>query len=518
LGDYWLMVRRRRKLLVLSWVAIFIGTVFLSIALPDIYRASTVILVEAQQVPESYVRSTVASSVQERLRTITQQIKSRTRLEQVIRELRPRDDLQDIETDIGKMSRSIEVEVKGNAASTAAFIVSYVGKDPRTVMLVTNKLASLFIEENAKVRERLAIGTTDFLGRELQRVRALLEAQEKAISEFKQRYMGELPEEQSTNLRTLDRLQAQLQTNMEAMGSARNRKSLLLQQFSLLPSDVTLDTNTNSLEQQLTQRHEALAALQQLHTDAYPDVIRLKREVAELQAKLAAHRSRPPVSERPQPTRAAPGSLRWRLQEEINQVDLEVEKLRLQQESVREQIAAYEKKVANAAQREQELQVLTRDYESTQKNYASLSERQMQAKIAENLEKRQKAEQFQVLDPAPMPTKPWKPDRFRILIMGLMLGLGVGCGAVFLAENLDRSFHDPEDLKQFTTLPVLVSIPLLTTAAEQRQLRLKRRLSYAACVFIPVVTIAAVHLFWIRVDLLFAHTLQLLRPWFRHGL
>ena len=120
--------------------------------------------------------------------------------------------------------------------------------------------------------------------------------------------------------------------------------------------------------------------------------------------------------------------------------------------------------------------MLSRDYENTKQNYSSLLAGHMQAKVAENLEKRQKAEQFKVLDPALLPVEPWKPDRRKILLMGLVLGLGVGCGAVVLAEYLDRSFHDPEDLKQSTDLPVLVMVPLLPSAGERSIPQRKQRL------------------------------------------
>jgi hypothetical protein len=174
-------------------------------------------------------------------------------------------------------------------------------------------------------------------------------------------------------------------------------------------------------------------------------------------------------------------------------------------------MAEYEQKITNGALREQELMVLTRDYESTRRNYDSLLAGQMQAKVAENLEKRQKAEQFKVLDPAPVPTIPWKPDRYKLLMLGLVAGFGVGCGALVLAEYLDRSFHDIEELKQLTSLPVLATIPLVMTTAEQRQQRFKRRCSYAAWVILPVAAMAAV-LFWLQTDAVFARAIQLLKP------
>jgi polysaccharide chain length determinant protein (PEP-CTERM system associated) len=447
------------------------------------------------------------------MRTITQQIMSETRLEQVIRDLHLLDGLPDrkaMERYITSMRSNITIEVKGSDA----FIVSYKEQDPHTAMVVANKLASLFIEENVKVREQRAIDTTEFLSQELRRVSQLLETQERAISEFKRRYMGELPQQQETNQRTLDRLQQQLQANLEAMEGARRRKSLLLQQLAVLPAGSSLapEPQPHMLEQQLAQRREALLALQQLFTDDYPDVIRLKREVADLQARVIIPQPRSREAEREPPASSVPGSLHWQIQEEVSRIDLEVQRLQSQQDNLQRDRAAYEKKVANATQREQELHVLTRDYESTRQNYASLLDRRMHAQIAENLEKRQKAEQFKVLDAAGLPTKPWAPNRLKLLAMGLVLGIAVGGGAVFAVEYLDHSFRDPEDLKHYTGLPLLATIPFVLTAAEVRRQRLQRCLRYATGVGLPVATLAALHLFWMKIDLLVARILQLLKP------
>jgi succinoglycan biosynthesis transport protein ExoP len=517
--DYWLLIRRHRWLLILPFVTICIGTVLYSRILPDIYRASTSVLVEAPKVPESYVPSTVSTRVQDRLRTINQQIKSRTRLEQVARELQLINnslEAKALDDYLTKMSDNIKVTVQGSGNDI--FIVSYEDQEPRTVMLVANKLVSLFINDNLKMRAQYAEGTTEFLETELQRVGNVLQTQEKIVTEYKQRYMGELPAQQDANQRTLDRLQMQLQSIGATLESVRTRKRLILRQLSQQESEATpspTDTARHSgepsgLEHQLAQHRLALATLQRTYVDKYPDIIRLKQEIAELEAQIAAQDSRSQTTERVQPVGMTSRSVRSQQQEEIGQIDQEEGKLRQQQTNIQEQIAAYEKKVANVSRREQELLVLSRDHESIRSNYNSLLARLQQAQVAENLEKRQKAEQFRVLDEARMPTQPWKPKRSRILLAGLGLGLAAGVGAVFLAARLDQAFHAPEDLEQFTALPVLATVPFLMSTVEQHKQRLKRRFFCATCMLIPSVTMVAVHFLWMRIDLLFTRTLTLL--------
>jgi uncharacterized protein involved in exopolysaccharide biosynthesis len=285
--------------------------------------------------------------------------------------------------------------------------------------------------------------------------------------------------------------------------------------------DTTLNITPNAaagpLERQLAERRQALAELRMQFSDHYPDVRRLQQEVSALEKQLAADQTKPPPTTDKKPAGVSLDSLRFELQaqmaglqEEMHQIDSQLQKLHGKQERIRERIAESGRTIAGAAQREQDLMGLTRDYDTTRQNYDSLLAREMQAKVAENLEKRQKAEKFKVLDPAGLPSKPWTPKRGRIIMMGLALGLGAGCGVVFLTEYLDRSFHDPRELQQFTTLPVLATLPLVMTTAEQRKRRLKNWSFYTACVVLPVAAIAGMHFFWMRADLIIRRTLQLL--------
>jgi polysaccharide chain length determinant protein (PEP-CTERM system associated) len=504
--EYWLMFRRHNWIFVCTFLITCLGAFIWVLSLPNIYKASIVILVESQQVPDSFVRSTVSTPVQERLRTLTQQIKSKNRLENVIKDLRLVEEIKDrkfMDIYIDKMIKNIEIETKNNYS----FMVSYYGKDPNVVMKVTNKLAFLFIEENLKVREQHVIGTTKFLADELQRVRALLESQEKVITEYKQRHLGELPGHQEANQRALDRLQSQLQATLDALDSTRNRKSLLSQQLTVLsPTTLTRaepNMGTNALEQQIIRRLEVLTELQGAFTDEYPDVIRLKQEIATLRKQLAAQQVQAPAPEQSQQQmEALPGSLRWRIQEDINQAELQIQNLQREQTNIRKRIGEYEQKIANAAEREQELMILTRGYESTRQEYDSLSERHKRAEMAENLEKRQKAEQFKVLDPARLPTKPWKPNRAKLLMMGLGLGLVAGVGLVLLAEYHDQSFHDPIELEQQLMLPVLATIPVIVTASNKKMARIRKGLLCVVCVIFSVLAVSVFHLFLMKIDVL----------------
>ena len=211
--DYIEIIFRRKWFIIIPFAVSIIGVILAIYFVPRTYKSSTMILVEHQKVPESYVTSTVTVDITERLNTITQQVMSRTRLESVINEFGLYKEARDKRTNeelVELMRGNIEIDVKNEGKrgeGVSSFSISYMGRDPETVMHVTSRLASLFIEENLKVREQQAEGTTEFLDNQLQSLKKSLESQESQIKSYKEQHMGELPSQLEANLRTLDRLQ-----------------------------------------------------------------------------------------------------------------------------------------------------------------------------------------------------------------------------------------------------------------------------------------------------------------------
>ena len=212
-------LRRRWYIIVPLILALGISAGFYK-SLPKVYKASTLILVQPQKVPEAYVRSTVTEGMGDRLTTISQEILSRTRLEKVIQEFNLYSELKmktPMEEIIEMMRKTIEVKVQGGGSIQNSFTVSFMGSEPKTVMMVTNKLAFMFIEENLKVRESRAEGTANFLDRELHLMEEELKKKEQEVRYYKERNLGQLPQQMEANLRTLERLQQQLKSTSESI-------------------------------------------------------------------------------------------------------------------------------------------------------------------------------------------------------------------------------------------------------------------------------------------------------------
>ena len=238
----WEIWKRRKWLAILVFLAVFTAVASVTMFLPAIYQSTTTILVERQQVPETFVQSTITSGIDFRLQTITQQVLSRSRLENLIdrfslyQDLRQRVPLEQV---IERMRQDIlldqtGLQKEGKGETTVAFAISYKGRNPQQVAQVANTLASFYIDENLKIRERQAAGTADFLRGQLDEMKQRLEEQEQRLRQFKERYMGELPEQLHANIAVLENLNIQLRLNGEKRARASEQRGALAQQLAEL--------------------------------------------------------------------------------------------------------------------------------------------------------------------------------------------------------------------------------------------------------------------------------------------
>ena len=478
--DIW---RRRKWLAVVIFVLVFAGVASVTVFLPDVYESTATILVERQQVPEAFVQATVTSSIDIRLQTITQQVLSRSRLEGLINrfglyvELRQQVPLEGV---IGIMRQAITLDQKGDmkqkgskSETTVAFAISYKGENPQQVAQVTNALASFYIDENLKVRELQAVGTAEFLNTQLAEVKHRLEEEEKLLSKFKENYMGELPEQLSANLAVLERLNTQLRLNSEKRSRSMEQRVVLAQQLAELegqrPRGQTMvvpepTPKPDASAERREKLQQELTALRIRYNENYPDISLLKAQIAAIEQQPAALES----PKKPgQPTDAPPTPYMQQMKKEIGELEAEIKALNTEEKNALSSIARYQQRVENTPRRDQELLLILRDYDTAKSLYQSLLKRVEEAKLAENLEQRQKGEQFRLLEPALPQEKPVAPKRSKLLLMGLVAAMGLAGGAVILSEQLHPSFHTADALGAFTQVPVLVSLPRIVIRADR---------------------------------------------------
>ena len=501
--DYTEIFLRRIWYIVIPFTIIMVAAVLYAFSLPKMYNATTLILVTPQKVPDTFVRPTVTSRIEDRLQSIGQEIMSRTRLEQVISEFKLySEEAKSLsgEEIVELMRKNVQVEIKGKEGY---FTISYIGKDPRIVTMVTNKLASLFIEENLKLREQQAQGTSEFLSIELNAMRTKLEEQEGAITRFKKQFMTELPEQRDANLRILEQLQNQYQKIGDNLKAAQDRKLIIQKQLSDMkiqmalgpvsenPREERTDTTTlsdlsqpplpkqkaQSLEEaRLKQARNLLSELKSKYTERHPDIVRTEKYIAELEKSIekmkaqdmgenlsGSETSKKKKDDEKMDMESNP--FYKEMESQLVAAELEVKKLKEEDSKIKARIAEFQARVENTPVRELGMTSLTRDYQNTKETYQSLLKKNQEAQQAENLERRQKGEQFKVIDPARIPEKPMQAKVFKILLAGLLLGMGSGLGMAFLREQMDSSFRDAEDLEATMEFKVLANIPRIQKKA-----------------------------------------------------
>jgi polysaccharide chain length determinant protein (PEP-CTERM system associated) len=495
------VAKRRAWLIILPFVLIAAGTAVESKLTPNMYRSETVILVVPQRIPESYVRATVTSRIEDRLQSIGQQILSRTRLEGIINDLNLYAAARKstvMENVVEMMRKDIAIEtVKGDA-----FKVSYVSGDPRAAMEVANRLASLFIEENRRDREVLADGTNQFLESQLEDARRRLAEHEKKVEEYRRLYSGELPTQVQSNLQVIQNTQLQVQAIVESIDRDRDRRLVLERSIAEASADAKGEASAIGVESspanpaadELETARRSLRSLEGRLTPEHPDVIRAQRLVRELEAKAAASPSAPApaAAARVSPGASARQTRLRGLQEELDNLDRQIAYKQSEERRLRGVMTTYQARVEAAPRRESELIELTRDYATLQQVYTNLLTKREDSKVAANLERRQAGEQFRVLDPARMPETPFSPNRVRMNVMGAFAGLVVGLALAGLLEFRDTTLRTDDDVVVSLGLPVLAMIPLMVTSVDQqRQIRL-RWIAVAAAAAVMVLSTAAV--------------------------
>jgi len=504
------ILRRRIWLVLVPLAVVAATTAVVSRLLPDRYKSETLILVVPQRVPESYVKSTVTARIEDRLQSIIQQILSRTRLERIIQDFNLYPDERKtgiMEEVVEGMRKDITVQVvKGDA-----FRVSYAGRDPRTVMRVTERLASLFIEENLRDREILAEGTNSFLETQLDDARRRLIEQEKKLEEYRKRFSGQLPTQTDTNLQSIQNTQLQIQAIVESLNRDKDRRLLLQRQIADVEQDIsTAETvrststrpaavvttpdeiaATGNSQQQLESAKASLASMELRLKADHPDVVRMKRMVRDLETKVAAE-SKDAVSPLDVQRKKRLADLRL----ELSQVDSQIAAKQDDEVRLRAQATAYQARVDAAPTRESEMTELMRDYKTLQDLYASLLAKKEDSKIAANLERRQIGEQFKLLDPAQLPEVPFTPNRILINGAGVAGGFALGLMLIALAEYRDNTFKSEQDVTSVLRLPVLAIVPVMESTTEhsrafRRRLMLNFGLSATvlACVAVVVYTL-----------------------------
>jgi succinoglycan biosynthesis transport protein ExoP len=426
---------RRKWHVAIPFVLVVAAALAAAYALPEKFRSRTVILVESEKVPDSFVKAMATESASRRLVTLQQEVLSRTRLERLIKEVDPYPGATG-----GSMTRMVEA-LRDNTTVTVrgsdAFTISFVHRDPRKAMEVTSRLATLFIEEKSESRGAQVEDAYTFIETQVQEAKQELEGREQALRRYKEQHMGTLPEQLNSNLATLQALQLEQQTIGQSLRAAMERQSAI--------EASPVGAAALAPDPELNQLRTRLAELRLRYTDAHPDVRAVLAQIARIEESMS----------KPVGTEPAGG----RVRDQLEQLRAEVRTLQAKRQEVDGRIAAIQGRVENTPKTEQELATLTRDHQKLQDNYLGLLNKKLDARMSERLEKRWKGEQFRILDPAHFPERRDFPNRMLFALAGLCLGILAGLATAFGAEFLDHSIQTAQELESLLPYKVLATIP-----------------------------------------------------------
>jgi polysaccharide chain length determinant protein (PEP-CTERM system associated) len=509
---------RRRWLIAGTAVAVALGTIALSFHLPNRYTSEATIFAVQQRVPERYVVPTATADPSQALEAMVQEVLSRPRLLAVIDEFgllaEERKRLQP-EQLFKLIRRDLKIEPLERMLGRGdvnAFKISFVADTPQLAQVVTQRLTTLFIEQNLKARADQATTTTEFLREQLKISRQDLDQQEQRLRDFKMQYLGELPEQQQGNLGILSSLQSQLDNVMASRNQAQQQRlylESLLGEYErrgsrsapVRSANGEILTPLQAAESDLLRLRAEEKNLLTVYTPNHPDVVRKQSEIAAQQIFLENLRSAKPGVEangvpRDGSATSEPDIGSAQLRSQLRANKLEIDNLIAKEQKLRADVDLYQSRLNLTPVREQQLTSIQRDYDLLKLHYGELLKKEQESQLATDLEKRQEGQQFRLAEPPHLPTMPSSPKRFRISLMGLIGGLVAGCALAFLLNFRDSSFYSEDDAMRRLELPIAIGIPLLLTPAEKRNRSRWRVLEYsAASVLFTVVAFAEIYVY-----------------------
>jgi uncharacterized protein involved in exopolysaccharide biosynthesis len=562
----------------LPTLAVFVVAVAIAVLLPAVYESKSTILIEEQQIPPDFVRSTVTGFADQRIQSLTQQILSRTKLWEIItqfdlyknvKEKLTKEEILELMRDNIKLD-TISAEVadrpggkrgppRGGMGTgiTIAFSISYHGGSPETVQKVAGKLASLYLEENLRVREAQAKTTTQFLESELKELQERIRGLGEKISQFKKEHEGVTPDLFQFNLSQAERLETEIKQLDNNIRLVEDRKIYLEGQLATVKPDTPIiggtgervmdpHTRLRGLEvamadlqakfsddhpdirkvrreiaelkkltgqktggssmrrQKLTQLKAELAQKQGKYSDDHPDIRKLKNEIARLEQEPEKESAPKPVTD---PENPAYISLTTQIQASVSDIASQ----QRQRAALKERVQMYQRRVEETPRFEQEYLALQRDYANAHSKYQEVLNKIMEARISEGMEEHQKAEKFLLIDPASYPEKPIKPNRLLIILAGILVSLGAGLGTVALVEHQDRSVKTSDELSWLTDKPVLGAIARIQTREDVERIIRKRRLIWVGIGLSLFLGLVLFHFFYMDLWILSAKLSRLTR-------
>jgi polysaccharide chain length determinant protein (PEP-CTERM system associated) len=494
--EYFRIPWRRHWYFLATAFLVIVGAWIYARLRPNLYRSETRILVEsATLLDDPLSPSAIRDRTEERVNAIRQLLESRTILERVIEEFRLRASDTTIPMEDALKSIRNSLEISKTAGNT--FTMAYHATDPQAAQAIMRRLAEILIQTNQTAQKNKAVDKDQFMEQELRQAELDLAAADEKIKQFKDNHLGELPEQNAANMNALNELHSQL----VALDSARDQDQKKALEFRLqeqkrlsalvktkvpkerpgTPEPKGKDAPT-SLEAQLIAKRAMLAEMAGRYTVKHPDVVRLSKEIKDLEGQLGLENELkagtgtstaltplgPTEAETVNDASGGQASTQVELnaEAEIAQTQYELDLLgktiarrEKERETILKSITVYQNRLNLAPSLEQELLTLTREHETKRLQVANLQTRKFNAQMAANAVADKKNDTYRILDDANLPELPTPPTELQIVLIGVAAGLGAGIAAAFGREYFEPSLASEDEVAHVLRLPVLISVP-----------------------------------------------------------
>jgi len=563
LSDYISAFKRRKWQMILPAMLIFSIALAIALSLPAVYRSQATILIERQNIPTDLVRTTVTGYADEQVQLLSQQVMTTDNLLGVIKkyDLYKVEREDSTTEEILSIMRSATVLEMVSAdvvdprsgrpgQATIAFMLSYESKSPSLAQKVTNELVTLYLNENLKSRSEKAAQASGFLADEANRLSEKLQLLEKKLAHFKEENINQLPELTSLNLQLLQRTEqevaeikreislreerkiylqselAQMSPNKmlvmpsgeRVMGSEDRLKALemeylrvvsaykadhpdvvkLKREIQLLRSELGGGIDQQDYEKQLMLNREKLAELKQQYELDHPEVQNQERIINALIIQRDNTNFAHSVESSIKPDN--PAFIQLKAQLEATESEVASLKRRLTEKAT--DLKAYEIRLIKTPQVEREYRQLSRDYENVSLKYREISGKQIEAELAEQLEKESKGDRLSLIEPPLLPEKAAKPNRLAIIFLGFVFAIGGGIGLVAILESLDRKVRGRGHVAAILGEEPLVMVPYMPGIDEQRNATRMKSLVLAVILILGIGILLGIHYFYKPLDVL----------------
>ena len=462
----------RRYWWIPAFMTVTLGAIGLaaSLVLPKKYTSSTLVLVEQPTVPKDLIKPVITDDLNQRMASMKAQILSRSRLESIINKfgLYPQErQATHMEDLVEKLKSAIDVELIQPMAGSSnheppGFNVSVTFDNAQLAQQICQEITSMFMEQNATGRVAQSNKVSQFLTEQLNEAKAKLEEQDKLLAQFKAEHLVSMPEQEQTNLALLSGMNTQLDATTQALTRAQQDKSLnetlLTNQEANWKASQVGQQNPESQEQELNILQQQLSALLAKYTPEYPDVIKVKAQIEELNRRMAeAPATKAPVSGVQASLREPPAI--QQLRTKIKQDEFAISDLTKRQGQIQDQIRTLQSRLQASPVIEQQLKELTRSYQTASDIYNELLKKRENSAMATDLEHQQQGENFRVLDAPSLPSTPSFPKKIVFVGGSLGAGLVLSLGILYLLAVSDKAMYSERDVELCLKLPVLSTVP-----------------------------------------------------------